>query len=385
MTVWVVTPRDPLVVRDGRPNQGRSESATIPFPAPSTVAGVVRTRLGSDGDNRFVAHGDLDALKRVTLRGPLLTAPEDRALFVPAPRDALILKPDAGHELRALRPLDRPEGALFDEDAPERLVGVAPDEVIDGKVPADLPAWWRWEALADWLGAPRRGHGAEVEALLRGGLRALPREQRVHVKLGPEGVAEESMLFETAGLRFVDPGGDSPTLAAQRPLALLVAVDAPAERPLRAGLGPFAGERRIVRWERSEVTLPPLLPVVRARLAEANEKVRVRVVLLTPAWFAAGHRPSLAADTPLGSRDGVTVTLAAALVPRPETLSGWDLAADGPKATRRFVPAGSVLWLDLAGSGEARAKWAEGVWMQNVSDDDQARRDGFGLAVLGVT
>ena len=46
-TSWLLEPRDPLVVRDGRPNSGRSESRVLGFPLPSTIAGGVRTRLGS--------------------------------------------------------------------------------------------------------------------------------------------------------------------------------------------------------------------------------------------------------------------------------------------------------------------------------------------------
>ncbi len=54
------------------------------------------------------------------------------------------------------------------------------------------------------------------------------------------------------------------------------------------------------------------------------------------------------------------------------------------KATRRLVPAGSVYYLDLKGSAEDIKAWIKETWMQCVSDREEERHDGFGLAVLGT-
>lgn len=373
MSAWLLWPRDPLVVRDGRPNQGRSESATLAFPWPGTVAGVLRTRAGSDPDGRFVAT-DLARLRAIGLRGPLLT--DGEAVYVPAPRDALAIR-DVKDRLFALRPITATEGALFDADAPDTLVGFEAAQVPDGKAEA-LPAWWSWEVFASWLTAPE---GVSRDALARGSLGGLPRERRVHVKLTADGVAEASMLFETEGLRFTRADDDHPMHGAT-PLGLFVTID--GEASLRGGLGAFAGERRLVRWEGSSKTLPPMPDALRAHLTADTKSVRVRVVLLTPGCFDAGSQPSLAGDGPLRSRDDVRVTRVASTVSRPETVSGWDLAAKAPKGTRRLVAAGSVFWITLEGSAGARLRWAEGVWMHNISDARQDRLDGYGLAALGV-
>ncbi|MEW6405859.1 MAG: type III-B CRISPR module-associated Cmr3 family protein, partial [Chloroflexota bacterium] len=53
-------------------------------------------------------------------------------------------------------------------------------------------------------------------------------------------------------------------------------------------------------------------------------------------------------------------------------------------ATRRMSPAGSVYFLELNGSEANISSFIEAVWMQNISDDEQDCRDGFGLAVLGT-
>lgn len=361
------------MVRDGRPNQGRSESATLAFPWPGTVAGVLRTRIGSDDEGRFVAT-DLDALRAIALRGPLLT--DGTTVFVPAPRDAFALR-GRGDTLFALEPLDDLGEARFDQDAPAVPVGFPKGKVPEGKADT-LPAWWAWKVFERWLLAPASLPRKDLEA---NSLRTLVRERRVHVKLTADGVAEDAMLFETEGLRFLRVSHEHP-LAKAHELGLFVeAAEVPS---LRTGFGAFAGERRLVQWEAARCTLPTMPDELRQHLSQPKSSVRVRVFLLTPACFAHGSQPSWADGTPLGPREGVKATPVTAIVPRPETVSGWDFAKRQPKGTRRLVAAGSVFWLDLAGSPEARLAWAEGVWMHNVSDDLQDRRDGYGLAALGV-
>ena len=93
---------------------------------------------------------------------------------------------------------------------------------------------------------------------------------------------------------------------------------------------------------------------------------------------------------PLGG--GVKATVRAACVQRPEIVSGWDLAYDNgpgkkkgrPKPTRRLAPAGSVYFVELTGAKEDVARWCDTTWLAPVSDTDQERRDGFGLAFLGT-
>ncbi len=108
-----------------------------------------------------------------------------------------------------------------------------------------------------------------------------------------------------------------------------------------------------------------------------------RAVLLTPACFTQGFRPTWLLQT----RHGVTPTLIGAAVGRPAVVSGWDYAArpGRPKPARRLAPAGSVYFLKLgASSDDAICAWVNAIWMQCVSDDAQDRTDGFGLAALGA-
>jgi CRISPR-associated protein Cmr3 len=66
-------------------------------------------------------------------------------------------------------------------------------------------------------------------------------------------------------------------------------------------------------------------------------------------------------------------------------VSGWSFEKEtrGPKHSRRAAPAGSVYWLDLHDGVRAEDLVRE-VWMNCVSDDEQDRLDGFGVAVVGV-
>jgi len=376
MSLWTIEPRDPLVIRDGRPNHGRSESKTLPFPYPGTVAGVVRTRLGSDEHGVFQAGHELESLLRVAIRGPLLALPDGGGLYVPAPRDAVVLRADGERRvLRRLVPFDLPEGAIVDGDLEGLLPVGFPEAAPPGK-PARSEAWWPWSAFATWLEAPASLDGGDASVHLAGAVAELPMEARAGVKIGDTWTAEEGLLFQTRGLRF--------TTSACEPLAVAFDVDASATggRTLREGIGPFAGERRLVWWQPAPQLAWPALPAgVRAAL---DTQTRVRVVLLTPALFAAGNQPGGGAGQLLGERAGIKPRLVAMCVPRAETISGWDFAKRQPKKTRRLVSAGSVFWLDLGGQADARTRWAEEVMMSNVSDAEQDRNDGFGLAAVGV-
>ena len=52
-----------------------------------------------------------------------------------------------------------------------------------------------------------------------------------------------------------------------------------------------------------------------------------------------------------------------------------------PKATRRLVPAGGVYFFESDGNDNSALA---GHWLRPVSDGEQERRDGFGLAVWGT-
>ena len=384
---------DPLVLRDGRPNDGRSESRTLPFPLSSTVAGVVRTALGR---RRGVFDATLrqSLVNNVEVRGPLLVAGSE--LLVPAPLDAVLLGNVDRLETLPLRPIHLPDGAGASPVGKGRSLVGLPADAPRTKPLAGAPRFWRWKAFEAWLQTASPRDDAATRELLTGALVALEREERIHVAIGSAGTAEDGMLFGTEGLRTAAAPFDLRTTQERKraieagdtdgppPLEVSLLVDVAvrdaALGTLPEGVRPFGGERRLSVWRCSNIALPAI-PAWLARHVENGERPVVRVVLLTPAHVASSKGPA-ALDVP-----GVSTTFATR-VDRPITISGWDMAArkpgGEPKPTRRLAAAGSVFWVRLEGPPAARRQWLDRVWMRNVSDDEQSARDGFGLAAVGI-
>jgi CRISPR-associated protein Cmr3 len=112
------------------------------------------------------------------------------------------------------------------------------------------------------------------------------------------------------------------------------------------------------------------------------------MALATPAIFAQGWKPGWLNDQLTGSpwKDGPRLKLVGVSIQRWRAVSGWSLAAlpnqpRGPKPVKRMVPTGGVYFFEVDGGNAASL--AQG-WLQPVSDDEQDRRDGFGLAAWGT-
>ena len=370
--LFTLEPRDALLVRDGRSmnaNVGRS----LPFPHPSTLAGVVRTRLGQ-GPGGLFDRGRAGALRReVSIAGPLLArlAPDgDTVLDVlaPAPADCVWFVDDAGRTAgRRLAPRPAEEvvsGALTDLGAGAELCDFA------GAAPVGKPTrarpFWSWKPLLQWLTSPRDGLvQGDVE-----GVEAFPRELRTHVTIdAATGTAEDGALFGTESVRLAlerPPPLDGPRVRVFDRFALLGSWQGPGKLP--RGLVPLGGERRGAFLEPVFGTAVPSLAAP-PEIDKLRAGSRARVVLLTPALFATGSFP----DALRGAR------VVAAKVDRPEVVSGWNFESNAPKPSRRMAAAGSVFWVEVPTD-----TWARDVWLTSVSDDDQDQRDGFGLAVVGV-
>lgn len=388
LITWIIEPRDPLIVRDGRPfgNTPGAQAVSLAFPFPSTTTGGFRAHVwrqtGCKTDSQTI-----DELKQVQVHGPLLVELRDDdklCWMAPAPVDALFFEGDDTSDLtkgirKRLIPLDMPDGALTDltsDNHTLHLVGMPePDPRKPLKKP---PRFWYWEKFENWLIAPEDGQACELAKI---GHTGPEHEQRTHVALKADTqTAEEGRLFQTRGLEFTR--GDTHTR-----LALAIAVEDTTE-PHDGGLTPLGGERRMVMWRKSTQPLPGLPAGV---LEQVQESRACRIILLTPAHLATGDQGWL--PTWLQEeRDGVCPTLKAVAMQRPLVVSGWDLAADNgkgkprgkPKPTRRLAPAGSVFFLSLEGDDAAIERWVRAIWMHCISDDVQDRRDGFGLAVVGT-
>lgn len=400
-TYFVVEPRDPLIARDGRPAVVGA-FASLPFPPPGMLAGAARTRMASIDGAFACPERDLDRLLEIPVHGPLLAelagdSDEVASWLAPAPRDAVLFGEADLALLRRLAPRSLPGGAqvggFLGRGALEGLliVGFA-DPEPDGKPLGKPPAFWRWERFANWLGAPPDSNGplqddesVETAAL---GLGRIERELRSHLALEPgERVGMDGFLFETDGLRFLAAVPGAGKLAVRRlALGLRTPGGQIGERTLALTreLAPLGGERRLARWRPATgAPWPTLPPGIRERVIAER---RARIVLLTPGEFSAGSLPGWSGGPIPGlSADAarVTATVSAACVPRAEVVSGWELRRGQAKPSRRLAPAGSVYWVELGETGDPGA-WCDALWLRPVSDDDQARRDGYGLSAIGV-
>jgi CRISPR-associated protein Cmr3 len=403
MTFWIIEPRDPLIVRDGRPfgpNPG-ARATTMPFPFPSTLVGALRHKAGLDINSQF-EKTQITTVLMQGMRGPLLIELDDNDKIsnwlLPAPADALLLEPPKASEddddksPTAQRFWMQPaEKATAITNMPDDLAPVGPAGRHPEKVSTDIPRFWYRNELYAWLKAPTEGDQLLDEI----GIRGLEINTRMHVSIQPDQqTAIEGALFQTSGLEFTWRNWQQ---AKQhhfetKRLALAVWFDG-ATPNFTNNFAPLGGERRLMRWDSSQSDKQPFPAKQRDDIFTQIEKdKRCRVLLLTPAYFASkrndgseivdGYRPPLK-----WTRGGVTATLKAAAVSRTLTISGWDLAANNgrgePKPTRRLAPAGSVYFVEFPDGADVR-KWLDKTWMDNISDDAQSCLDGFGLAVVGV-
>jgi CRISPR-associated protein Cmr3 len=394
VNVWLIEPLDPLIARDGRPAAvGRFD--TVAFPYPSMVAGAVRTRMGSHNGAFFLSGSALGELKeKVIVQGPLLAELSSnggavRQWLAPAPLDAAFLSSEGDLvTLKRLVPRPLDNGEAMDSLGDEGLVPLAfqGDESY-GKPPKGIPSFWNWSAFEDWLTAPKDQEDVYLSSL---GINRLPVETRAHLAIQPgERVGIDGMLFQTSGLRFQQEG-DSRLSPRRFALSLRSegATVAGRDLSLEEQIAPLGGERRLARWSPASQPWPRMPEAIRNQIVTSR---RARLILLTPAVFKDGALPAWNGSRwPLGGT--VTATVQAVCVQRPTVVSGWDLAAKNdsggwgrPKPTRRMAAAGSVYFLALQGGTEEDIRrWCDETWLACVSDDDQDRRDGFGLAVLGT-
>lgn len=384
MNDWLIFPRDPLIFRDGKPFTATpgERAKSLPFPFPSTVAGAARTNSGTDPHQGFDASRIAELLGK-TVRGPVLVelnpAGEIAQWYFPAPADALLVETEDKHMDKVLRyalaPMQPPQDSFTDltpnEDKSNlSLVGHTPH--VKGKPYKKAPRYWNWETLQAWLINASDSGTPLVAASL--GLADLPREHRVHVSIEPGTQASlDGALFQTSGLEYIRPELNAEErMSTAHTLAMFLNTDA----ALNQGLAFLGGERRVIRLQKAYSTFPACPEQVKK---EILERQCCRLILATPASFEAGYLPKFLKD-----KYGISVQAVA--LSRYQTISGWDYEKGSPKLTRRLVPAGSVYFLKFAESLDATnvQKFVDAVWLKAISDDEQSRRDGFGLALLGA-
>jgi len=389
-----ITPHDPLVARDARSFSEGGGARTMEWFNPSVGAGSLRSLLGKLGGG--FTHEMIAALKANRTRGPFPMLNED--IFVHRPQDFVARKSDA--TIFPLRPgagLSEGEGT----NSPPEINLCFPQGVAEGDddfKPLAPPFFWSIARIAEWLASatslPQGFSSAWREAggydpVREGFLYPLAKDGRTHVQIDPgSGASSEGRIFTTSGLTFL-----CKTKEGVRPLQMAMHLQCSDEHLARIASElrdhhPVGSERRLANWRRepekdSLWECPP-------NVAEALSKTtRVRMLLASPAPFTGGWLPGWLerrggrfVGTPPGNE--TELRLVSAVVGRWQPISGWSIEKgkpQGPKALRRMAPAGSVYFFETTRGTTANLSK---MWLNSVCDEEQDRRDGFGLALWGI-
>ena len=407
MKTYLIEPMDAVIVRDGRPfnNESSLSASTLPFPMPSTTTGAFRTRIGLTENKKFDPDF-VSFLKSTSVSGPLLVSADESGKFsryyVAPPADAVLFDYGSGDvrsgqdhvNVRPLTPLNVPENVLYDpfrsgsgSENDLTLVGLSKNNSSLEKPSKKAPFFWKFETFVRWLKDPEEVSSQSVP-VSDIGITRLSENIRVHVKIDPEtGMSEDSKLFETKGLEFLKTGSGDELLTNTGRFALAVFSDYASEK--FDGYSGFGAERRIVRWSSSE-TGPGECPA--EIINDIKKSKACRLILLTPACFRDGYIPSVSSleDPGISSekdsaRSPLGISVIAACVKRPVTVSGWDMEKGKPKPTRRLAPAGSVYFLKFENASDNEIEdWIKEIWFSCISDDIQDKTDGFGLCAVGT-
>lgn len=373
MNTYTIIPRDPLIFGDGKSYSAApgERSQSMPFPFPATLAGAVRTLAGTDAQTGKFDEAKISALKQMAVHGPILAQLDMNGSITdwlfPAPADALLVEEGGQVKRYSLGPGSLPADSATNLDG---LNLMFPNQVVRHKVSSNAPRFWRWQAMKDWLNAASDGV-VNPDTL---GIKGLTREIRTHVRIDPQTkTGQDGMLFQTSGMEFLLTEQGQQKRWKQ---VLQLALAARTNASLNEGWGSIGGERRVARWQVSGQGFPACPVEIKQKIVQQKH---CRLVLATPAVFAQGYLPAW-----LLQAFGAKAAVRAAACARYQTVSGWDYERKKPKPTRRLVPAGSVYFLRLEGSEADIEKFVDAVWLNPVSDAEQDRLDGFGLALLGT-
>lgn len=374
----------PLLFRDGKPFSAASGTETaarsLPVPLPSTLAGFIRTQIGL-GSGWAWNQQQSEKSHTIPVAG-LLT--RDEQLVFPAPRDAVIYKDSVGERrIMRLAPFGTLERA--GTDAP---VDITPLEVTQDIKPETGYAFWTQADMVTWL------RGETPSAATFENIQGLPLETRVHVGIDKStGAADEGQLFSVAYRSFESSEKIAATDARYNPTSLpdqyehhrwsvRARVKLPAGMSI-SSLGHLGGERRVATLTESSADhLWRCPPELRDSILSSTH---LKLTLATPAIFAHGWKPAWltstdSANMPKGLFES-GLELIGAAVGRREAVSGWNIRTDQAKAVRYMVPAGSVYFFKVP---EGKQEKILENWLKPVSDNEQDRKDGFGLALWGV-
>lgn len=387
-TDLLITPRDPMVLRDGRPfgESGVPQAGTFHWPRPGTVIGMIRTYVGSLRDPGYFLKVDpqvygahVEEIRRIGMEWylPVVQRAEKRHVCLPAPADSVPFPAEGAEgllDIKALLPRDAAPGEGTDLPWPRWGYPQIKEDVR--KPEKGAPIFWRWERMREWLihgNLSGNGSGIDPEGL---GISPTQSEERTHVCIDPEtGAAAESRLFTTLGLRFAE----------NVRLGVRVRVEEKDVLPDR-DMYTLGGDRRPVflRWGEHLLDWPSLPRGI-------GDGTGLRLLLITPGLFDGGWAPRwLIRSAETGKfvempETGIAMRLCSACVRRWEPCHGWDMTVGkkgGPKPLQKTAPAGSVYFVELEKGSDGKTA-VQALWNRSLCTAKAHRNDGMGRILVG--
>lgn len=371
----------PLLFGTGRPfstEPGALTADSHSVPMPHTLAGAFRNELARRQSPPWLEFEESrrEALLQVSSRGPILLNC-GKPMF-PCPADAVAIALGGDDLLAPSRPRPNAQGVLL----PDGLCAtdIRKESGWEPSKREHLP-FWSAASVARWLAHPGDGYleAKEVEGT------SVPIEARIHVQieLGRR-AAQEGQLFTTQGACLTQclmrpEGADDEASPEVKDLSVAAEVDVPSG--VEPNFGPvltLGGERRLAAVYDASAEVFECPDLVRKALGK--HPAGIRLLLATPALFKDGWcRRNIEIE-------GVALELVAACVGRRVAVAGWaphvrPKDPGEPKPLRWAAPAGSVYFYKVRSGDPVRLA---DHWLRSICEEEQDRRDGFGLALWGV-
>ena len=339
MTSIFLEPLDVLYLRGNKlfADAGSHGEALMP-PWPSLAAGAIRSRLMAEGAS-LESLGTFQLLQYGLARYHKADALEQ---LWPLPADVIVSDELKLGDATYLCPTATPLGISSSYALP-KLPTLQTDK--PGKPVGGL--WLNGEGINTWLA----GRALSAKHLVRSG-ELWQTDPRLGIALDPATrSAADGKIYTTETITLKQGVGFHATYEGSTQ-------QLPAECLVRMG---GDGRGAVVRF--------CVLPEVAPDWARIEKEGRFRLMLTTPGLFNGGWQP-----------DGVPATLISASVSRAETVSGWDLVTNKPKAAQRVAPTGSVYWFENFTGDVAVLK---SLVQHGFPNADPARHaEGFGKLVI---
>jgi CRISPR-associated protein Cmr3 len=343
---WIfIQAHDVWMFRDNKPfAAGANFVARSQFPPnPRTMQGIIRTHyLESQGVNwRKYAAGTADPKLYEMVGYPLIEGKFDKPslgqLQIVGPFVAY--KKEENKQIHIERLFPAPLDLRYDKQDKQYIsLQVMPQTGLHTEV-EDCPNWQplmtptsepeRYSTVSDWLTQTQF-----VAYLKQQEFTDVPRqeifepEERIGLGLDyGRRAAAESLLYHA---QFVRPKDD---------IGLLMYLNQPLFNG--SGILGMGGEGRSGHYEVLKNFTSSATPYLPEGLDISAR--RIKIVLLTPAYFTDGWQPQNGNWSPWVGKAGQLVSAA---IDKPLLISGWDIALKRPRPLRHFVPVGSVYYFE---------------------------------------